>query len=51
MKYFRDLVIAGCLAVRFKRHWYLGRQYHAILLTDEEFDELQMMIDKVTHEH
>jgi hypothetical protein len=52
MKYIRDLVIAGCLAVRFKRHWYMGKQCYALMLTEEEFDELQEVLDRmVKHEH
>lgn len=53
MKYIRDLVIAGTFALRFKRHWYLGRHYYALMLTEAEFDELQEILNRtiVKHEH
>ena len=47
MKYFRDLVIGGLLGVRFKRYWYMNKWYYTLMLTEEEFDHFQALLDEV----
>ena len=52
MDYFKDLIIAGRCALRFKKHWYLGRHCYALMLTEREFEVLQRAMDEIlTYEH
>jgi hypothetical protein len=50
MEYFKELNIAGLLGLRFTRHWYLGKHCYAIMLSEEEFEELQGALDSVFEE-
>ena len=50
MDYFRDLIIAGRCALRFRRHWYLGRQCYALMLSEAEFVVLQRAMDDILKE-
>lgn len=51
MKYFRDLVIGGRFGLRFKKYWHMGRHCYALMLTEEEFDRVQDILNRVTDEH
>lgn len=51
MDYFRDLIIAGRCALRFKRHWYLGRHCYALMLSEQEFAVLQLAMNDILKEH
>ena len=52
MEYFKDLIIGGVMALRFRRHWYLGRHVYALMLTEQEFGKLQQAMDEIlTYEH
>lgn len=47
MEYFKDLNIANIFFLRFKRHWYLGKNCYAIMLSEDELEELQKCLDDV----
>ena len=51
MDYFRDLIIAGRCALRFRRHWYLGRHCYALMLSEAEFEVLQRAMNDILKEH
>lgn len=52
MEYFKDLIIAGRCALRFRRHWYLGKYVYALMLTEKEFELMQKAMDEIlTYEH
>jgi len=47
MKHFLDLVIGDRVGLRFVRDWYLGKTVYTLRLTQEEFDDMQLTIDRI----
>jgi len=50
MDYVKDLIIAGRCALRFRRHWYLGRHCYALMLDEREFAVLQKLMNDILKE-
>jgi hypothetical protein len=52
MKYFLDLLIGGRIGLRFQRDWHLGKVVYTLRLTPEEFEAMQLTIDRAfSNEH
>ena len=47
MKYFIDLIIGDRIGLRFTRDWYLGRTVYTLRMTPEEFEAMQLTIDRI----
>jgi hypothetical protein len=50
MDYVKDLIIAGRCALRFRRHWYLGKHCYALMLSEQEFAVLQRVMNDILKE-
>jgi len=47
LNYFIELVFGDKFALQFVRDWHLGEVVYTMRMTPKEFEELQIMIDRV----